>query len=433
MSHGESTIRISGGFGSWMRSYRTLNNAREWLESLAERYRPMRWIRHAGLTLILILVADSYRVSAGSGPLAIAWNDPLHSQGWVRLYDSIEPWGARSEPLPVGRDAILRYVNGTLFAVSRTDSLITAIQTDDWTVSHTYELDRNSFPIDIGVINERSAWVAREKATHLLHIDLTTGAMREAVDLSPWADADGIPDLGTMTLHDGKLYVQIRRLNPDFLAVPPAYLAVVDPVAEQLVDTDPAEAGVQAIALSGTPPKMKMQVIPGTDQLFVSATGGSHDSGGIERIDLRRMRSDGLVIREADGLTGADLGPFVMVTPDRGFLSFTTDLDLSSHLHAFTLERGTSLELLHNVILGYFAPALEWNPESNVFFFPVSRAEFGVHAFDATTGHRLSARPLPTEGPPTDLVLIPEPRGAIMLVSLIGVLLCGRRILLTDR
>jgi hypothetical protein len=83
-----------------------------------------------------------------------------------------------------------------------------------------------------------------------------------------------------------------------------------------------------------------MQVIPETRQLFVSATGGSFDDGGIEIIDLDELKSLGLVLRESDGNLGADVGAFFMVTPDRGYVVVTTDFELSSHLTPFSLSNG---------------------------------------------------------------------------------------------
>jgi hypothetical protein len=185
--------------------------------------------------------------------------------------------------------------------------------------------------------------------------------------------------------------------------------------SEQLIDTDPTRIGLQAIELAGTFPKMKMQVVEQTRKLFVSATGAFFDAGGIEVIDLDNLRSEGLAIREADDLTGADLGAFVMVGPDRGFLAYSTDLLLSSHLHQFSLVGGVDPRELA-VALDYFSPAIELDPGTNTVYFPLGGSlDNGLHAFDATTGARLTGSLIATSGPPTDLVVIapiPEPPAA---------------------
>jgi hypothetical protein len=204
------------------------------------------------------------------------------------------------------------------------------------------------------------------------------------------------------------LFVQVRRFNEEFAGrfAPPAYLAVVDLASEELVDVDPALPGVQAIELIGTSPKHRMQVVEATRRLYISASGGSFDAGGLEAIDLATLRSLGLVIREADGMVGADLGPFVLVTPERGYLVFTTDLTLSSHLHRFSLTGGIDPEEL-NVSVDYAVPALAHDPVAGTLFVPDGVfGRQGLHVFDAASGARLSAGPIPTDGAPTDVLLL---------------------------
>ena len=65
-----------------------------------------------------------------------------------------------------------------------------------------------------------------------------------------------------------------------------------------------------------TAPKHKMQVVPETRRLFVSANGVFWDEGSLEMIDLDTLRSLELFLREADGTLGVDLLAFVLVTPD---------------------------------------------------------------------------------------------------------------------
>jgi len=165
--------------------------------------------------------------------------------------------------------------------------------------------------------------------------------------------------------------------------------------------------GVQAIELEGTAPKFKMQIVPETRRLFVSATGEAFDEGGIEMIDLDTLQSVGLAVREIDDTTGVDLGAFVMVAPDRGYLTFTTDLLLSSHLVAFSVPGGVDPTPLHTT-LEYFTPVMVHDARTDTFFFPESGGPgaWGVHVFDATSGARLTTEPIATGGPPTDLALL---------------------------
>jgi hypothetical protein len=162
---------------------------------------------------------------------------------------------------------------------------------------------------------------------------------------------------------------------------------------------------VQGIALTGTGPRFEMHVLPGSDLLLVSATGAFHDDGGLELVDLDALASQGLVVREQID-AGADMGAFTVTGPESGWLVFSTDLLLSSHLHAFTLDAGMdSYEA--DVSLDYFAPALVHDAASDTLFWP---EPFGVQAFDAATGEPRDG-PTWLDGLPTDLELLPAPAG----------------------
>jgi hypothetical protein len=341
--------------------------------------------------------------------VAVAWTDgATGSAGAMRTR---APFSARARVVQGGADAVLgRAYRSQLFSLSRSAGTV-VLFTTRWRVRRTFELGADAQLEDMAVAAPCTAYLTRRTATHLLRLDLCTGATAEVIDLAAFADADGIPDLGAMVIDRGHLFVQIRRMNeegPHGLA-PPGYLAVIDLATEQLVDVDPATPGAQAITLLGTAAKHRMQIVAATRRLFVSATGAPFDAGGIEVIDLDTLRSEGLVIREADGLTGADLGPFVMITPDRGYLVFSTDFDLSSHLHRFSLSGGVEPEELH-VSVGYAVPALVHDPLADTLLLPDGVfGRQGVHVFAASTGERPTTAPIPTNGQPTDLLLLRAP------------------------
>ena len=337
----------------------------------------------------------------------MAWNDLEGGTGHVDLMNLESPWGFSGKPLETGRFAVLRINGNHIYAVCPQDNAIKRMTREPWAIDRTYNLAIETKPVDIAVVDSNRAYLTGRSATHLLRLDLSTGALTETVDLSAFADADGTPDLGDMVIFEGRLFVQIRRLNelaPGGQVAPP-YLAVIDLTTETLVDVDRALPGVQALALTGTHPKRPMQIVPSLRRLFVSATGGSFDFGGIEMIDLDGLRPMGLVIREADGLTGVDLGPFYLVEPHRGFLAYTTDLVISSHLVEFSIPDGVVDENLHTEV-DFLAPVLEFDATSNSLFFPSSGfTNPGIHVFDAATGKRLTKEVIPTPGPPQDIVI----------------------------
>jgi hypothetical protein len=114
-----------------------------------------------------------------------------------------------------------------------------------------------------------------------------------------------------------------------------------------------------------------------------------------------------MLIRRGRRLGRRDLGPFVFVTADRGYLVFSTDFDLSSHLTPFSLRGGVEPVQLH-VSVGYAVPALVFDPLAGTLFVPDagSLGSVGVNVFDAATGDRLTPTPIAIAGQPTDLLLL---------------------------
>jgi hypothetical protein len=341
-----------------------------------------------------VAIAVACAADPATAQVVAAWNDQLVTAGSVQVLRSRRPWSPRAARLSTGPDVVLALGRRhTLVTLSRTAGTITVLDRGSWRSRRRIELGAEAQAEDIAVVGPCRAYVSRRNDAHLLRVDLCGGTAVNAADLAAFADADGNPDLGTMIAHEGRLFVQVRRVNEDapMRFAPPAMLAVLDVASGELIDVDPVTAGPQAIVLEGTGPKHRMQVIASTRRLFVSASGGSMDAGGLEAIDLDTLRSLGLVIREEDGRVGADLGPFLFVTADRGYLTFSTDFDLSSHLTPFSLSGGVEPVELHRSV-GYAVPDAG-NLDS-----------IGINVFDAATGQRLTPSPIPTSGLTTDVL-----------------------------
>lgn len=340
--------------------------------------------------------------------IAVVW-DTEDGAAFAGIIGARTPRAFEGPAFLVETDSNLAVYGDTLYVLGRSAGTIKVIDTRTGNTSEIAALGEGSGPVDMVVLDGGLAYVSRRTATRLLRINLQSGDMEEVIDLSVFADPDGVPDMHRMITFEGRLFVQIQRANedaPNGLA-PPAYLAVIDLATEQLVDADPGTPGVQAVELEGTAPKMPMQVIPGQRRLYLSATGGFFDQGGIEAIDLDTLQSLGLVIREVDGETGADLGAFVFVTPERGYLVFSTDLDLSSHLLPFSLSGGVEPGPEMHVSVGYFVPSLAFDPRARQLFVPDGAfTSRGVHIFDTTTNQRVGPGPIAITGRPTDIIVL---------------------------
>lgn len=325
----------------------------------------------------------------------------------VALIDVRRPWRTRTGTVPIGRDSVLRARGRMVYALSRRDGTLRVVDPHRGRTLHVVELGASSNAEDLEVVSPRRVYVTRRDASRLLRVDPTTGETREVTDLATFADADGIPDLGAMIAHRGRLYIQVRRVHPDGpeFFTKPAMIAVVDLRDDTLIDADPLRPGVQAIELAGTAPKFKMQITTSPHRLFVSATGGFFDAGGIEAVEVASLRSLGLILREEEGQAGADVGAFVMLRPDLGYLTFSTDLLLSSHLVRFVPGSVVTGEL--HVTLDYFVTAILHDVASRqLFLIDGGVRPAGVFVFDAASGKKATPEPIETDGFPTDAVFV---------------------------
>jgi hypothetical protein len=365
----------------------------------------MRRMTCSAISLLLVLSAAAQPQDlAWRTRVAVAWNDAETGRGVVRAMSTQAPFQFVTPALDTDPDAVLHRFGKRLYVVSRPGDTIAAIDVETWTVAHTYVLPKGSAPLDVAVVSAGAAYISRAGASRLLKLELEGGGLSESVDLTPVAGPDGVPDMDRMLAYGRRLFVQMRREDGGDSVVQPA-LAVIDLVTEQLIDANPATLPIDPVVLSGTAPRMRMQVIGSPARLFVSATGGFFDDGGIEAVDPAGLVSLGLAVAEADSQTGADLGAFVMVKPEFGYLTFSTDLLLSSHLHAFRPFAGVDPNELH-VSLNYFAPALAHDALTSTLYVPHSFNEDGVHVFNAATGQQLTPQPTLTSGQVTDLLLL---------------------------
>jgi len=330
----------------------------------------------------------------------------LHTGGGsLAAVELSPPWESRTGLAECGSEAVCRQRGDLLYVLDRHPAVLRVLHPRGWRALRTWQLGLQ-WTQDLAVVSGRRAYVTAEGQKGLWRVDPTTGAAAQATDLSVFADADGFPDLGMVAIDGDRLIVQVRRLNADepWAFAAPAMLAVIDLNTEQIIDVDPLRPGVQAIELEGTPPKHRMQIVG--RRLFVSATGGFFDPGGLEMVNLDTLASEGLIVEESSGRVGADLGPFVMVTPERGYLSFSMDWVESSYLVSFSIDGGVSGQFLAEA-LGYMAPALEFDDRTGLLYFPTGGwSGEGVHVLDTQTDTLLTDAPIHTGGPPRELKIV---------------------------
>jgi len=361
--------------------------------------RPVRITPLAGLLLLLIAVTPA---ASFDDHVFVVTTDTASQSGSCAAFDIDSPWTGAVDLVPVGPWAIVRHFFGRHYVVNRTLGTIQVIDPETFRTLLTFSVGPGSNPHDILVVDRRTAYVSRHASYLLYEVDPSTGALKSTIDLSGFADEDGIPEMSMMARDGHHLFVQIQRVGPGQVFVPPSYLAVLDIRTNQLVDTDSEQEGVQGITLTGLCPSFKMEIDESLRRLYVNEPGLLHvTEGGIDAIDLDALTALGFITTETQH--PLDISGFVLVSPVKGYLIAHTDFPHSSHLHPFSRIDGSVLGEQLAVTFRQ-VDSLAHDPVTDQLFFPDPLVN-GVLVFDATTEVRLSQDPVNTGAEPSDLAV----------------------------
>lgn len=305
---------------------------------------------------------------------------------------------------PVGAYPFVRHFAGLHYVVNGTpvDDL-RVLDPTSFEPVRIISFPAGSNPQDVLAVGGTAIVSFYDRAT-LQRFDVTSGAMIASIDLSSFADSDGLPEAGCMIRDGNHLFVQLQRLDrsplPDVQV--PGLLAVVDLATNQLVDANPMVPGTQAITLTGILPRLPMQIEGRI--LYVSVPGGFYDqTGGIEAVDLDALRSLGFAFVEKQ-IGAAQMSAFLFVSPERGYFVHHTDLTQSSHLVSFSRPTGSFLQE-HFVSFGG-VERLAYDSTTGQIYFPDNDpTTHGIRVFDATTGTQLTTLPIAVGLPPADLAI----------------------------
>jgi hypothetical protein len=249
-----------------------------------------------------------------------------------------------SDPSP-DVDTVVDRAEGVPLALSRTGGMV-RVQSERDPLHTVRTIDVNppglsgeSFVSNpqrvIGVGGGRAYVVARAR-NELVIIDPRSDGASEplgTIDLEPLmapGDTDGVVDAADGLRHGNRVYVTLARSWFDLMTFSFQYegsvIAVVDTASDTLVDADPSAEGVQGIALEAN--ISGGGLVRDGNLLYVVATGayGAWD-GGIEVVDLDRLESRGLALKEAD--LERDVAGLAWVSPTRAYVMLAALFDES--------------------------------------------------------------------------------------------------------
>lgn len=314
---------------------------------------------------------------------------------------------ATRDHLTIHSDAVVRTYRDKVYIINRLgqDNVIVLSRSDLKMPLMQYSTGNGSNPHDMVFVSEEKAYISRYERTEVLIVNPVTGDSLGAVDLSDFADADGLPEVSQLALYGNYLFAACQRLDRDNGWVPTdvSVIAVVDVTTDQVVDVDANAAGVQGIVMAGKNPAGAVQR---GNKWFLSTVNTFDDltDGGIEVIDLANLRSEGVVLGEM--ALGGNLSSLAMVSDDEGYI-VVLDASFVNVVKRFDLGLQSVSSGLSG-LSGGFVPSLGvfggrlYVLDGGSFVDPTSA---GVKVYDVKTDE-LVAGPISTGLPPASIAFV---------------------------
>jgi len=203
-----------------------------------------------------------------------------------------------------------------------------------------------SNPTDIVVLNEQKAYVMRygKPVVWIVNPSATTEAEFKIgeIDLSAYSDSDGVPEMYSGVIADGKLFISIQRLN-NFSPSEIAYVAVFDTATDAEIETNYPGDLVKGIPLEIRNMNNDMVFVASDNAVYIQGVGSfasTEYTGGIERIDVASFETS-LVLddgTEADHPNGR-ITSLAVVSATEAYFIGCADCDFSGSFSDYSLYR----------------------------------------------------------------------------------------------
>lgn len=311
-------------------------------------------------------------------------------------------------------DAVVRAIDGRVFAINRFggSSVQELDPSEDLATLWRCSVGAGSNPHDFVLVAPNKGYVTRYDATSLVVVDPSVGPTCEnfvigSIDLAPYADADGIPEMDQMVLVGDRLFVSIQRLNRDdfFRPASSGALLVIDTNTDSVTDVVELEITNPFAETKGLVYDERSARIwiggPGT--LFSDLT-----DGGIESVDTVTLESLGVALDGGD--VGGDLLDFVIVGSRRAF-AIVADESFVASVVDVELETGqVSAPLLSSA---QNVSDIELTADGKLWVVDRDCFDPGLRVFSIGSGEELTSEPVYSGLTPLSLDFVAADSGSI--------------------
>ncbi|HUT76820.1 MAG TPA: hypothetical protein VM285_03995 [Polyangia bacterium] len=301
----------------------------------------------------------------------------------------------------VHQDSVCRYDPITKFpyVVQRlgADAIAVVDTASDWQIVNEYSVGAGTNPQDIAVVAADRAYVSLFGESYLLVVHPTEGTVLGEIDLSAYADADGLPEASGLVHIGGSVYATVLRLE-GFLPVNQSYLVEIDAATGAIVGDHP---------LAKTPSgRLRYNQVLERIVLVESGSFSEATDGGIELFDPATGQLTGLIVTEEQ--LGGDIVDAALASASVGFAIVGTESDAVGHTRVvmFDPAAGEVTKVIEDAE-AWNHMYLELTPDHSQLWLAERRpSDPGVRIFDTATGDEITAEPLSTGLPPFSICFV---------------------------
>jgi hypothetical protein len=335
------------------------------------------------------LAITCQRAGGARGASAVVANTDFET-GQLATVPVRSPRRVQHPDVPINSDAVIRTSGGYVFVVNRFlgDNIQRLDPGHGFRTVFQCSTEPGSNPNDIVVTAPDKAYVTRYGRAELWIVNPEASPScgnfhRGTIDLSAFADADGLPEMSQTAVVGSHLFVSVQRLdrNHGFAPTGPSELVVIDLATDTVIS---------AIVLHGADAFGDASGIvhePGTGFLVLSTPGNIYrvGDGGLERVDPYTLTAEGRFFVTEDAL-GGNILDFVLLSSTKGY-AITQDAALHNHLVSFDPSSGTLLrDLLDR---NAYLPDITMGPDGLLWLADQSLPTPGLRRFDPATDRQL--------------------------------------------
>ncbi|HXJ36419.1 MAG TPA: hypothetical protein VMS22_20475 [Candidatus Eisenbacteria bacterium] len=315
------------------------------------------------------------------------------------------PRRTRELPTDVFSDAVVRVTGGYAVVLNRFLADNVQILSRKLRTRLQCGTGAGSNPHDIVAVARDKAYVTRYGGRELWIVDPSARGCRRfrrgTIDLGPFADADGLPEMDQTAVVGTRLFVSVQRLDRTQGFAPSGKSRLV------VIDTT-TDAVVGAIELHGSNAFGDSSGIvhdPASGRLAVSTPADIYKvgDGGIEWVDPETLTAEGRFFVTEDQL-GGNVTDFVLVSATKGY-AVVQAADLRNRLVAFDPTSTTPPVQLF--ARDGFLPDVALAPDGLLWLADQSRPSYGIRIFDPATGAQVTRDPIDVGLPPFSMGFVP--------------------------